>query len=223
MATDTGIIETQDGSHSLHSTSFDAAYHSHYGAIQESQHVFLTAGLEHILLNHEVIRVFEMGFGTGLNALLTWLAADKWSKSIDYESVELAPISRTQASQLNYPEILDTPPDKFLQLHEKSWNQTHLLSPFFSFKKIEGKLQDIEIGSDFNVVYYDAFAPGTQPELWEAPVFDKIYQAMSPESVLVTYCAKGVVKRCLKSIGFQVEGIPGPPGKREMTRAVKPT
>lgn len=221
MSEDTGIIKTQDGSHSLHSTTFDAAYHSHYGAIQESQHVFIAAGLEYALSIHKDVKVFEMGFGTGLNAMLTWMAADRLSRSIYYESVEFAPISSLQAALLNYPKELGIASSNFMQLHQEDWNQKCSLSPFFELKKIKGKLQEAEIGSGFHVIYYDAFAPGTQPELWETPVFSKLYEAMTLQSVLVTYCAKGVVKRCLKSIGFRVESIPGPPGKREMVRAHK--
>jgi tRNA U34 5-methylaminomethyl-2-thiouridine-forming methyltransferase MnmC len=221
MSKANGIIETQDGSHSLFSSLYDAAYHSHYGAIQESQHVFITAGLQYILPVLDTIRVFEMGFGTGLNALLSRLVAEKVKKRIYYETVELAPVSLSQAEQLNYPVQLGIEASFFLQLHQAFWNQQVQLSPYFQLKKLAAKLEEAEIGKDFHVVYYDAFAPTTQAELWEADVFTKIYEAMAPQSVLVTYCAKGVVKRCLRDVGFRVEGIPGPPGKREMIRAHK--
>ena len=217
----TEIIETQDGSHSLHSSAFGAAYHSHYGAIQESQHVFITAGLQYVLPNVEQVRIFEMGFGTGLNALLSRMVAETNEQAIYYESVEVAPISVAQAQQLNYPDLLGVEPSIFHQLHEADWNKQLRLSPFFQLKKLSGKLEEVDLGTDFNLVYFDAFAPSSQPELWESGVLTKLYEAMAPQGVFVTYCAKGVVKRCLRDIGFQVEGIPGPPGKREMIRAHK--
>lgn len=215
------LIETQDGSHSLHSDQFGVSYHSKYGAIQESNHVFLKTGLGAILPAKASIRVFEMGFGSGLNAFLSLLAAEKAEKQIYYEAVEAFPLSVEQAGELNYAAKLSAEQAHFEALHQSPWGQPTAITPHFTLLKWQQKLQDAPLTGQFDVVYYDAFAPRAQPELWEFPVLKKVYDAMATGGVFVTYCAKGVVKRTLKEIGFQVEGLPGPPGKREMTRATK--
>ena len=216
------LIETQDGSHSLLSERFGVSYHSKYGAIQESQHVFLEAGLAPLLPGRtDTIRVFEMGFGTGLNALLTSLAAQKAEKHIYYEAVEAFPVDLDQVHQLNYPDKLQTELAALQSMHSFKKEEVSTISPYFDLLVWWQPLMEAPLTGNFDVVYYDAFAPSTQPELWERATFQKIYDAMRVGGVLVTYCAKGVVKRTLRDIGFTVEGIPGPPGKREMTRAYK--
>lgn len=216
------IFETQDGSHSLFSEAFGVSYHSRYGAIQESTHVFIQSGLYYRMAGSGQLSVLEIGFGTGLNALLTLLEANKRELPVYYEAVEAFPVSIEEARQLNYPQILDgTAAGAFLQLHEIEWEETHQLSPFFSFRKTHSRFEEVQYQGAFDVIYFDAFAPNAQPELWEEDVLGRMYNALKKNGVLTTYCAKGVVKRRLKSLGFTVESLKGPPGKREMTRAVK--
>jgi tRNA U34 5-methylaminomethyl-2-thiouridine-forming methyltransferase MnmC len=217
-----GIIETQDGSHSIFSEQFDVSYHSKYGAIQESRHVFIDAGLRHQISRKKDISVLDIGFGTGLNALLTYLETRYTAIEITYEAVEAYPLDLTTALSLNYPEILGIGSDNtFHKLHSSEWETLINISETFSFKKRKQFFQDVNDQQKFDVIYFDAFAPNSQPELWEAPLLTKMYAALKNNGILVTYCAKGAVKRALKSIGFTVESLPGPPGKREMTRGMK--
>ncbi|MEZ4984612.1 MAG: tRNA (5-methylaminomethyl-2-thiouridine)(34)-methyltransferase MnmD [Saprospiraceae bacterium] len=202
--------------------TFGVSYHSKYGAIQESRHVFIEAGLGMVLPTHSHIRLLEMGFGSGLNALLTLQLINAMKgKTVFYETVETHPIPPEQVKALNYPVTVDIPETQFYALHEAPWNEPMVITPSFTLLKWLDSLQDAPLTGGYDLVYFDAFAPTSQPELWEKPVFSKIFDHMAPGGVLVTYCAKGVVKRTLRDIGFTVEGIPGPPGKREMTRAVK--
>jgi len=217
-----GIFTTQDGSHSIQSDQHGVSYHSKYGAIQESRHVFLSAGLFPKLVSQEEVRVLEIGLGTGLNALLTRLEGEQRQQAIHYTALEAYPITLEQASQLNYPQILGIEHDLFLDLHACEWAQPHLLSSSFQFTKLQQRFEDLDFDSAFDVIYFDAFAPTAQPELWEPAVLKKVVRAMAPGSIFVTYCAKGAVKRALKSLGLDVEALQGPPGKREMTRARKP-
>lgn len=218
------ILETtSDGSHTLFVPELEEHYHSVNGAIQESTHVFLEAGLR--LCKKNSIRVFEVGFGTGLNAFLTFLDARKYSKSIHYTSIELYPISEELVQGLNYSQLLSPEDDTaFKTLHTSDWDKSVAIDPFFVLEKIKADFQDWdEVFPDlFDVVFFDAFAPDKQPEMWTQLVFDKIFKMMSGGGILVTYCAKGVVRRMLQSSGFEVERLPGPPGKREMLRALKP-
>jgi tRNA U34 5-methylaminomethyl-2-thiouridine-forming methyltransferase MnmC len=219
---DRAIFETQDGSHSLFSDTFGVSYHSKYGAIQESMHVFIHAGLLHVLEKKSELAILDIGFGTGLNALLTYAETIKRPFQAHYEAIEAYPLSITEAAQLNYPHILgETFRGPFDKLHQLDWGVKHRLSTGFSFQKNKILFQDIEYDQLFDVIYFDAFAPNAQPELWEEDVLERMYNALKPEGVLVTYCAKGAVKRILKKLGFRVEALQGPPGKREMTRAVK--
>lgn len=219
---DSAIFETQDGSHSIFSDTFGVSYHSKYGAIQESMHVFIHAGLLHVLARKNEIAVLDIGFGTGLNALLTYAETIKRPFQVHYEAIEAYPISADEAARLNYPQILgEAFNDVFDQLHQLDWGVKHNLSPNFSFQKNQILFQDIQYDQVFDVIYFDAFAPNAQPELWEEEVLGRMYNALKPEGILVTYCAKGAVKRVLKGLGFTVEALQGPPGKREMTRAVK--
>lgn len=218
----TELIQTQDGSHSLLSHQYGVPYHSKYGAIQESTHVFIDAGLNPFLLKQkEEIRILEFGFGTGLNAYLSALSANKNEQQMFYEGIEAYPVPYSTAERLNYPEQLQEPKADFLALHQSSWDELHTLSPYFKYFKRLGKFEDQSYTPQFNVIFFDAFAPTAQPTLWELPLLELAYEALLPGGTLVTYCAKGAVKRALKSLGFQVEALPGPPGKREMTRAIK--
>lgn len=212
---------TADGSHSLLSENFNVSYHSKHGAIQESQHVFINAGLLHRSKTKQVLNVLEIGFGTGLNALMTLQIAEQHQLKINYQTYEAYPISDTHVSELNYATQLDIDPSILDHLHHCDWNTPHIIQPYFQFTKWLKRFEEITDKDQFDVIYFDAFAPNAQTELWEKPLLQKMYDALKPEGVLTTYCAKGVVKRCFKTIGFELESIPGPPGKREMTRVIK--
>jgi tRNA U34 5-methylaminomethyl-2-thiouridine-forming methyltransferase MnmC len=216
------IITTGDGSHSLLNTTLNETYHSVHGAKRESIHVFIKHGLEFFREKSpcEVVSIFEVGFGTGLNALLTASFADEKKQKINYTSIEAFPLTSEIWSQLNYSE---TDHDRLLfkKLHEDSWGTENLISDFFALLKMKITLQEISFKEHFDVVYFDAFAPSKQPELWEIPVLQKIYEALKVDGVFVTYCAKGQLKRDLKTLGFLVETLAGPPGKKEMVRALK--
>ena len=221
------IITTSDGSHSLLNTELNETYHSVHGAIQESIHVFIKHGLAFFEQRNPQpeIRILEVGFGTGLNALLTLQHSLIGSTKILYESLEAYPIEQETISQLNYPKALNFSGSEkyFAQLHQSIWDKKEELTSNFSLLKRYIKIQDIELGSEeFDVIYFDAFAPSKQPELWELTVLRKVEQSMKSGAVFVTYCAKGQLKRDLKSLGLLVETLPGPPGKKEMVRAVKP-
>lgn len=217
------IFETQDGSHSIYSQQYGVSYHSKYGAIQESRHVFINAGLYFKTLQQKALAILEIGFGTGLNALLTFDEAERQHLNIQYEAIEAFPISLDEAAQLNYPTLLTAANLQtiFTTLHQCTWEEQHQLSPHFSIKKVCKSFQEIQYNDQFDLIYFDAFAPSAQPELWEPPFLALMYNALRPSGILVTYCAKGSVKRAFKAVGFQLEALTGPPGKREMTRCVK--
>ena len=219
------VIQTEDGSSSLLNVNLNETYHSIYGAIQESRHVFIESGLNYLLQRSQIksISILEIGFGTGLNALLTALSAEKMNLKIAYETVEAFPLSVATIAQLNYPDKLNSEEAKpiFSQLHSE-WNKHQIISKNFALLKREVKLQEADfVKEKFDLVYFDAFAPDKQPEMWGRDVLQKVADAMKPQAVFVTYSAKGQLKRDLVSLGLSVEKIPGPPGKREMIRAVK--
>ena len=213
---------TADGSHTLFIPSLDETYHSSHGAIQESMHVFIDAGLKSI--KNKEIKVLEIGFGTGLNAFLTLLEVNKSETRIDYTSLEAFPLEMSLVKQLNYTSELKLEGHfvaLYNRLHEVEWESVQHVSNEFKLKKLKIKLDRFEASEKFDVIYFDAFSPQVQPEMWTVNVFEKMYNCLNNNSVLVTYCAKGIVKRALKEVGFKIESIPGPPGKREMTRAHK--
>lgn len=207
---------TGDGSRTLYSEQLQESYHSLNGAVQESMHVFINAGFNQ--LNKPLIRIFEVGFGTGLNALLTWMEAIKSGREVLYTAIEAFPISLDIASQLQY-EMEEH--QLFLRLHEAEWGVPVLLTEGFTLCKLKGDFTSIPIPKGLDLIYFDAFSPDKQPEMWEESLFQQLYDAMDSPGILVTYCAKGEVRRRLQRCGFQVDRIPGPPGKREMLRAVK--
>ena len=220
---DSRLFLTEDGSHSLFSEKYGVSYHSKFGALDEANHVFINAALRFKAVIQQKISILEIGFGTGLNAFVTFLEAKKRNLIIEYFGVEAFPISILQAEQLNYSNLLisEENPSLFLKLHQVPWNIPFQLSDQFSIKKVLQKFEDINFENQFDIIYFDAFAPDAQPELWNDEMMSKMYKALKTEGILVTYCAKGSVKRTLKKVGFTIEALPGPPRKREMTRATK--
>ncbi len=214
-------IETGDGSSTLFSKKFQEHYHSLHGAISESRHVFIEMGLVPCLQLHKNAAILEVGLGTGLNALLSILHPTELP--IHYLSVESLPLNIKQVEQLNYAHQLarSDSKDLLLKIHETAWGVEVNITPRFVLQKMQVELQDFHPKKTFNLVYFDAFAPNTQPELWTKEIFSKIYTFCEPDAALVTYSSKGSVRRTLQGVGFEVEKLPGPPGKREMLRAWK--
>jgi tRNA U34 5-methylaminomethyl-2-thiouridine-forming methyltransferase MnmC len=220
------IQPTADGSHTLYSPIFDATYHSTHGAIQEAEVVFIHAALNYQLeQKKDDLSILEIGFGTGLNALMTYLATSDKKPSIYYEAWEAYPIGLDLAAAINYPSALKISKeakDAFIQMHHSIDKiQEIRAAPSFQFQLRKDFFEAIDAQAKFDIIYQDAFSPNVQPELWEEHFLQKLYTALKPNGVLTTYCAKGAFKRALKSVGFQVEALPGPKGKREMTRAHK--
>jgi tRNA U34 5-methylaminomethyl-2-thiouridine-forming methyltransferase MnmC len=219
------LILTSDGSHSIEIPDMQVTYHSVHGAIQESMHIFIQAGLHHYwrYAAAGLTRIFEMGMGTGLNALLTMSEADKTRQPVFYQAIELYPLENAQVKELNYCTQLNRPDLQlaFEKLHSEEWDKDIILSPYFTFRKLRASFVNTSITEKYNLVYYDAFAPAAQPELWTKEIFEKLYAMLLPGGSLVTYCSKGDVRRAMQQAGFHVQKIPGPPGKREMQRATK--
>lgn len=216
------LILTSDGSHTLKSGQFDATYHSIHGAIEESQVVFIQAGLHPMMQSQsEKIYILEVGFGTGLNALLSLIEAEKSNIEVHYHTLEPFPIDHTAFMPLNYGELLKVDKDVLLKLHLAEFDIPTIIGQQFFITKHKTTLEDFNTNIGFDLVYYDAFAPTCQPELWTADIFKKVYNLMNTNAILTTYCAKGEVKRNLKSVGFETESLPGPGRKREITRAIK--
>ena len=212
------IIETTaDGSQTLFLPEMDEHYHSVNGAVQESNHVYIDAGFNQC--RKEVIQVLELGFGTGLNALLTALQAERRGVNVFYTGLEKFPLPQTITEQLNYSE---TNKALYQTLLQADWETPKQINSHFNIHKIQIDFNEFDFPNKYDVVYYDAFAPDKQPEVWSQELFDTIYNSMNPEGVLTTYCAKGNIRRMMQQAGFTVERIPGPPGKREMLRGSTP-
>jgi len=214
------IYVSGDGSHSIISGRFGESYHSRFGAIQESKHVFIKQGLLYRSKSIDSIRILEFGFGTGLNAALTWqFALAHPEKTIYYSGLENYPISVSMAVKLNYPTLLGLP--NFISLHESQWGQEEKISTNFYFAKSKRDFGDVHSDSSYDLIYYDPFAPDCQPELWKPNMLKLVLKVMARSGIFVTYCAKGAFRRALLEVGFDVEKLPGPPGKREMLRATR--
>ena len=215
---------TADGSHTLYVPELDETYHSTHGAIQEALHVFIDAGL-HYFKDKKEIHILEIGFGTALNTFLTLKESLKTKQIINYDAIEAFPLERTQVNALNYMEILNASDEELIwynQLHQVDWEENMCIIPSFLLHKMKMDFtKDVVEEKKYDLIYFDAFGPRVQPEMWTMTVFKKIYHLLSKGGIVVTYCAKGSVKRTMKEVGFQVESLPGPPGKREMTRAIK--
>ena len=214
------LVTSEDGSHTLRIPELKEHYHSHKGALRECEHVFIQMGLESLSLKAE-ISLLEVGFGTGLNALVTFFR--RAERVINYTAIEPVPLKLEIIEQLNYASLLQekTAADVFQKLHRASWNEWVEITSGFHLEKREEKLEDFQPIREYDLIYYDAFAPHAQSELWEVSIWRQLYGIMKSGGVLVTYCAKGQVRRDMQEAGFMVERLPGPPGKREMLRATK--
>ena len=217
------LFITEDGSHSLQVPELDETYHSSHGAIQESAHVFIKNGLKHWLIENQKkeVSIFEVGFGTGLNALLTALKAAELDVQVNYQSIELYPLPNEISAQLNYAKQLSCEQQVFQKLHTSRWEERIEISKKFTLHKTKDSFKDFEPNTTYDLIYFDAFAPSKQPEMWSYKIIEKCYPMLNPNGIFVTYSAKGQLKRDLKKAGFSVESLPGPPGKFEMVRAIK--
>lgn len=214
------IVVTNDGSHTIVIPEQKVTYHSVHGAIQESAHVFIEAGLKYVLQTQQKspLHVFEMGFGSGLNCFLTAIEAVETKTTISYTTVDTSPLLLEEVVLLNYSLSLGHE-QLFQQLHKANWNDEIIINEFFTLEKRHSNLQSFMFAKQFHLIYYDAFAPTAQPELWTKEIFEKLFCMLRPQGILVTYCSKGDVKRAMIAAGFAVKKLPGPPGKREMLRA----
>lgn len=215
------IIQTLDGSTTIHLKEWDECYHSKHGAIQEAQHVFIKNGLS--LFSNQFVSILEIGFGTGLNAFISFLESSKLNQSINYVGVEAYPVNATEVLAMNYVDELNAKSQKevFEKMHESKWDEKIELTAEFKLTKRKQFFDEIDDIEQFDLIYFDAFGYRVQPELWSTAIFQKMYTALRPGGKLVTYAARGVVKRSMIEVGFTVEKLPGPPGKREMFRASK--
>ncbi len=215
------IQVTADGSTTIHIPEWNENYHSKHGAIQEARHVFIKNGLQ--VFGEGPISILEIGFGTGLNAFITWLETKNRKCDTDYVGVEAFPIKAEEFQAMNYAQQLQAvcDSDVFLQMHNLEWEKTHRLSDNFKLTKRKQLIEEIRDHEAFNLIYFDAFGYRVQPELWTEDVFSRMFRALKPGGILVTYAARGVIKRNMLAAGFSVEKLEGPPGKREMFRASK--
>jgi len=213
------LVNTYDGSNSLKNLIINDSYHSKYGAINESKHIFINNGLKRI--SKKKIRVLEIGFGTGLNALLTQLYCDKKKQNIIYHTIDNLPLKKDTYSSLNYCDQLKIDKDIFLKIHNSLWENEIKLSNFFVLKKINCDFTKKLFNEKYDLIYFDAFSPSKQPEMWVLDNFKKLYNCLNRNGVLITYSSKGDVKRTIKEVGFNVFSVEGPTGKREITLACK--
>ncbi|MDX1407146.1 MAG: tRNA (5-methylaminomethyl-2-thiouridine)(34)-methyltransferase MnmD [Saprospiraceae bacterium] len=211
------LIQTADGSRSIHDLEFGVPFHSIHGAVTESRHVFVAAGLHHTGAAADYIHVLEVGFGTGLNALLAAIWAREHEVHVCYTGIEPRPLPRALIPKLGYPQVLNEPEPTLAAIHDAL--RLTDIHPFFKCRVVHTTLKAFRPEDQFNLVFYDAFAPNAQPEMWSRDTLQYLAGMLAPDAVLVTYCAQGQFKRHLRSVGFTVEPLPGPPGKREMVRA----
>jgi len=213
------IIRTADGSTTIYLPDWDENYHSRHGALQEARHVFLQNGFD-LFADRDEIRILEIGFGTGLNALITALVNEGTGRKVFYIGVEGYPVSVSEALQMNYPEATAHPMATalFSAMHEAEWEVETALTPSFWLTKRKQFFADIEDEAVFDLIYFDAFGFRVQPELWNEDIFRRMSRALRPGGVLVTYAARTIIRRNMEAAGFTVEKLAGPPGKREMMR-----
>lgn len=215
------IIKTLDGSTTIHLPDWDECYHSKNGAIQEAYHVFIKNGLS--LVEGRTISILEIGFGTGLNAFITLLEAKKNNLSIDYTGVEAYPVEKEEVIEMNYLQELKAEEFEveYKKMHDCTWEEKHVFNDNFSLTKRKQFFQDIQDKNTFDLIYFDAFGFRVQPELWSTEIFRNMFEALKDNGILVTYAARGAVKRSMQEVGFIVKKVPGPPGKREMMISFK--
>ncbi|WP_298472786.1 tRNA (5-methylaminomethyl-2-thiouridine)(34)-methyltransferase MnmD [uncultured Maribacter sp.] len=215
------IITTADGSKTIHIPEWNEQYHSKHGAIQEAYHVFIKHGLS--LFSNTHLSILEIGFGTGLNALITCMEAEKQNLTIDYKGIEAYPVPSEELSSLNYLTELKAEAfsNIFHKMHAVTWENENKITEKFRLKKEQKDFREIEDNNAFDLIYFDAFGARVQPELWTEEIFKIMFLALKEEAYLVTYSAKGSVRRAMQAVGFIVERLPGPPGKREMLRGYK--
>ena len=215
------IIKTLDGSTTIHLEEWNESYHSKHGAIQEAKHVFIKNGLS--LFERNPVSILEIGFGTGLNAFITFLESEEKQQNINYVGVEAYPIDASEVLAMNYVQELEAESfsEVFKKMHESEWNQEVEINSRFSLTKRKQFFDEIDDLEIFDLIYFDAFGYRVQPELWSTEIFQKMYNSLKLNGVLVTYAARGVVKRSMIEVGFTVEKLAGPPGKREMFRPFK--
>ncbi|MFK8039025.1 MAG: tRNA (5-methylaminomethyl-2-thiouridine)(34)-methyltransferase MnmD [Crocinitomicaceae bacterium] len=216
------VIDTEDNSKTLLINNTDITYHSRHGALTESNHIFIKHGLNSLRSSQE-IKVFEMGFGTGLNVILSYDFATINNINIDYHSIEKFPLTNHEVKSFDITTFLKKSLHSIFQkIHEAQWDKTCNLNANFKLKKIKNDIKIIEIESNqYDIIFFDAFGPKFQPELWQLPVLKKMHDSLKQDGTIITYCAQGQFKRNLKIAGFKVENLPGPPGKREITRGIK--
>ncbi len=214
-------VITEDGSSTFFIPELNEHYHSIHGAVQESMHIFIQSGYQQILTFP--VQIFEVGFGTGLNVFLTFLVSEKEGEPVHYTAIEKYPLEDHFVRLLNYPEKTDPlKSDVFRAIHDAPWGRDVRISEHFTLYKIRCDLCEVQLEDDaYDLVYFDAFGPNVQPELWTEEIFQMLYRSMKQDACLVTYSVKGTVRRGLKAAGFSVEKLAGPKGKREMTRATK--
>ena len=215
------LEQTADGSYTLYVPELDEHYHSVKGALTESQHIFIDMGLKHSPV--PAPHILEIGLGTGLNCFLTLLAAEETKRHVHYTGIERYPLSEEIIRQLDYPSLINRGhTEEYFAIHQSSWEEDKVLSPWFTLRKQEGDFTNYTFDKGYDIIYFDAFAPEKQPEMWNQSLFDGLYRILNEGGILTTYCAKGVVRRMLQAAGFMVERLPGPPGgKREILRATK--
>lgn len=216
------LEQTADGSYTLYVPELDEHYHSVKGALTESQHIFINMGLNHSSVSAP--RILEIGLGTGLNCFLTYLAAEETGRTVHYTGIERYPLSEDTLRRLDYPSVIGHGHEAdYFAIHQAPWGVDVAVSPRFTLHKLEGDFTRMQFGrGGYDLIYFDAFAPEKQPEMWEQGLFDNLYRSLNEGGILTTYCAKGMVRRMLQAAGFFVERLPGPPGgKREILRASK--
>ena len=213
------LVITNDGSHSIFNPEINECYHSKHGAIVEAEHVFIRNGFS--VVNKQNLNILEIGFGTGLNALLTSQKAVQKKVTVNYQTMELYPVIEDNYSKLNFTDLIGIEKQSLLILHETPWEEKCKINDFFILTKFNTDLENYTSDTKFDIIYFDAFSPEKQPELWTNTIFMKMYNYLKEDGFLVTYCAKGIVKRTMKAVGFEIIVLDGPPGKRQMTRANK--
>ena len=217
------IIITADGSTTIHLPDWNEHYHSTHGAIQEAYHVFIEMGFFFYLKKHQLnpLKILEIGFGTGLNAFITLLESKKINTKVEYTGIEAYPVEFSELEKMNYSKELKASSTDFNKIHQAEWEKPSEISNNFKLTKRKQFFSEINDKNRFHIIYFDAFGARVQPELWTEEIFKKMYDALKVGGVLVTYSAKGSVRRAMQTVGFSVERLPGPPGKREMLRARK--